>query len=221
MNTLLIFSIIAFSLIGCAEKEDQPLGQENPEATPLIQDESISVSTGSVVYDTVRVVYYDTLRTIQYDTIRTVLRDTIRTEISVTSYDTILVAFTPSVPGSDQPRSVKELTAQQIAVMQDSLRTGVMIKDAFTLVTSGVPAYATVSASQLDTVQLDLIATAFETQINRVRQFRWGFYSVPKGTKLNNHKFLTLWLGNGEDQVELVKTMSPSGVLAIKADESN
>ena len=221
MNTLLVFSIVAFNLAGCAEKEDQPLAQANPEATPLIQERSVSASTGSVVYDTVRVVHYDTLRTIQYDTARTVVRDTIRTEISVTNYDTILVAFTPSVPGSDQPRRGKKLTAKQIAVMEDSLRTGVMISDAFTLVTSGIPAYTTVSASQLDTVQLDLIATAFETQINRVRQFRWGFYSVPEGTELNGHKFLTLWLGNGKKQVELIKTMSPSGVLAVKADEPN
>ena len=71
------------------------------------------------------------------------MRDTIRTEITVTNYDTILVDFTPSVPGPDHPRRGKELTAKQIAVMEDSLRTGVMISDAFTLVTSGIPAYTT------------------------------------------------------------------------------
>ena len=220
-----LFGILVMALVvsvaGCADKEDQPLAQGNLEVTPLMQEISVSASTRSVVYDTVRVVHYDTLSTIQYDTARTVVRDTIRTEISVTNYDTILVAFTPSVPGSDQPRRGKKLTAKQIAVMEDSLRTGVMISDAFTLVTSGIPAYTTVSASQLDTVQLDLIATAFETQINRVRQFRWGFYSVPEGTELNGHKFLTLWLGNGKKQIELIKTMSPSGVLAVKADEPN
>ena len=221
MNTLLILSIVAFNIAGCAEKEDQPLTQGNPEATPLTQEGSASVSTGSVVYDTVRVVHYDTLRTIQYDTARTVVRDTIRTEISVTNFDTILVAFTPPVPGSDQPSTAKKLTAKQIAVMEDSLRTGVMISDAFTLVTSGIPPYKSVSASQLDTVQLDLIATAFGAQINRVRQFRWGFYSAPDGTQLEGHKFLTLWLGDGKKQVELVKTVSPSGVLVVKAGGPN
>ncbi len=107
MNTLLVFSIVAFILAGCAEKEDEPLAQGNPEATPLIQERSVATPTRSVVYDTVRGVHYDTLRTIQYDTARTVVRDTIMTEITVTDYDTILVVFTPSVPGYDQPRRRK------------------------------------------------------------------------------------------------------------------
>ena len=107
MNTLLVFSIVAFNLAGCAEKEDEPLAQGNPEATPLIQERSVATPTGSVVYDTVRVVHYDTLRTIQYDTARTVVRDTTMTEITFTNYDTNLVAFTPSVPGYDQPRRRK------------------------------------------------------------------------------------------------------------------
>ena len=98
---------LVVSVAGCADKEDQPLAEGNLEVTPLTQEISVSASTRSVVYDTVRVVHYDTLITIQYDTARTVVRDTLRPEITVTNYDTILVAFTPSVPGYDQPRRRK------------------------------------------------------------------------------------------------------------------
>ena len=221
MHTLCVALFVAFNLAGCADTKDQPVAQRDKEAIPPIEQRSVSISSGSVVYDTIRIVHYDTLRTIQYDTVKTVVRDTIRTEISITNYDTILVAFTPSMPGFDRPREEKKLTSKEVAAMEDSLRTGVMIDDAFTLVTSGIPAYTTVSASQLDTVQLGLIATAFETQVNRVRQFRWGFYSVPYGAELEGHKFLTLWLGDGAKQVELVKTMSPSGVLIAKPNKPN
>lgn len=187
----------------------------NGQPIAELEQRSMAGSVATVTRETVSVTRYDTIRTINYDTLRTVVYDTVRVEQHVTVYDTLRTVTL--VPEPEQIPPPKEtFDPQELAAMKDGLSQGRMSEKALVAITGKTPEFSTVSFTQLDSIQADLIAHAFGFSGASIQSFRWGPYPAAEPSDLAGKTFLTVWLGDSKESKEKVLVVDAAGQIAKK-----
>ena len=150
----------------------------------------------ALVQDTIHVVYQETVRTVVYDTVRTVISDTQRTVV----YDTVRAILADARRSIGEVEEVEETVASDKPFDQVAAKTarveiqqGQMTLATLSLVTGNVPEFSTVAATELDSLQLDLLSNLFDVRVQAIRRFRWGPYLAPEGHPEAGCIFLKAW----------------------------
>jgi hypothetical protein len=180
-----------------------------------LEQRSMAGSVATVTMETLSVTRYDTIRTITFDTVRTVVYDTVRVEQHVTVYDTMrTVTLVPELEQAPPP--AKTLDPQELAAMKDGLSQGRMSEKTLAAIVGKTPEFSTVSFTQLDSIQADLIAHAFGFSGASIQSFRWGPYPAGESSDLAGKTFLTVWLGDPKEKREKVLVVDAAGQIAKK-----
>jgi hypothetical protein len=185
--------------------------QENvPENTGVYQLGSTSVTDTvvRVVVETLRTVVRETLVTVHADTHRTLIVDTVRTV-----YMEQPVHEQSHTQEMTQPDSSLVFAAM---VATQEVKTGRVSKRTFMLLTRNLPKFTTVPATELDTVQVRLVALLSGVRKEEIKEVRWGQSFAPPGHAKHRASFLSV--SSGSHNWTIVSVDSAGSVTTVSRD---
>ncbi len=184
-------------------------GDDSSRARETAIVQNVAPTPGALVRDTIRTVYQETLRTVVFDTIRTVAFDTHSTVVTETLRVMLMEPELESPPAVPPRMSAAELKATRRQIQE-----GRLSPDVFGLLTRNLPQLYTVSASQVDTTELQLIADLAGVRMQDVSSVRWGRSMAPIGHPRAGGSFLTVWT------TSLLKVVRVDSLGTIEVDQS-
>lgn len=167
-----------------------PIGQM-VYAAPVTRLWAIAIKY-TVVTDTVRTIFADTQRTVVVDTVRTVL-------LQVSESDSPRQSVVSAESDSVMPRLVRT-ALQEMADGRVSMAT-------LRLLTRGIPAYTTTSASSIGRMEFSLLCTLARLDTSEVAKVRWGWSMAPADNPDHKGTFITVWTGTGQKTTVKIDSM--------------
>tara|TARA_B100000809_G_C14934911_1_gene458256 strand:+ start:288 stop:707 length:420 start_codon:yes stop_codon:yes gene_type:complete len=138
---------------------------------------------------------------VAFDTHSTVVTETLRVMLMEPELES-----PPAVP----PR----MSAAELKATRRQIQEGRLSPDVFGLLTRNLPQLYTVSASQVDTTELQLIADLAGVRMQDVSSVRWGRSMAPIGHPRAGGSFLTVWT------TSLLKVVRVDSLGTIEVDQS-
>jgi len=159
----------------------------------------------------------DSQRVVVVETLRTVTSDTVVVRREVTVYDTVRTVIATAVVHSPPEAGAEtdSVSREELSQIATELRAGAATAAAFQLLTADTPGFSTTSCTELDSVQVQLVAAAFRVPPDRIQRYRWGAYVAPRDHPKAHCHFLTIWYEEGGALMEAVAVVTPTGELTI------
>ena len=183
-----------------------PAGPQEP--VPSVERVAVydTIRVTETVYDTVQIY---TARVVVYDTVQVmhVVRDTIQVERLVTVYDTV-----QTVADAVGERDLGPLVPiDHVEKYLTDIEEGIISEQALAMIHREIPAFTTVAVGALDSLQLVLIASAFEVQPSEIARFRWAPSVAPPEDANAESVSCAIWLARADTLRHVVMRIAASG----------